>query len=107
MDKAKYPDWSVTVMFYCALHYVDAVLDEKIRIHPRTHGDRSKKMARLSVFTSEMFTDYRLLLTRSELARYDHWRGSGNKRKFTESAVEQLERDTFTPLVKSLKKILT
>ncbi len=32
-------DWQITVLFYAALHYVDAYLDN-VGVHPRSHEDR-------------------------------------------------------------------
>ena len=108
LDKAEYPDWSVTVMFYCALHHVDAVLAKELTgqsQHPKRHGHRGRAMAMLQVL-KPLYPDYRLLETRSRMARYEHWRGTRNRPNFTESAVRQLEQNTFIPLVESLKRIL-
>ena len=110
LDNAHYPDWCVTVMFYCALHYVDAILAESLTgqvQHPQSHEYRNKGIGMLQVFTPQIHADYRALQTRSRMARYDHWRGSKNKQKFSKSALKQLEQDTFSPLVEKLKALLT
>ena len=38
----RYPDWAVTVVFYVALHYVDAFLARKGRHEPATHENRER-----------------------------------------------------------------
>jgi len=61
-----YPDWMVTIIFYTALHHVDAKLSE-LDIHPDTHPDRNSFVA---YHLKQVCKDYLFLKSRSEYARY-------------------------------------
>jgi hypothetical protein len=45
LSKGAYIDWAVTVLFYAALHYVDAVLAVS-QVNPDTHGERQTEIQR-------------------------------------------------------------
>jgi uncharacterized protein (UPF0332 family) len=63
-----YLDWAVTILFYAALHYVDAILAVS-GVHPDSHSQRGDAMganATLLVVRHE----YRILETLSQNARY-------------------------------------
>ena len=69
--QVSYPDWALTVLFYSALHWVDAVLDglNGASVHPQRHRDRHSFIAQdpqLRVFEPE----YSSLWNMSENARY-------------------------------------
>ncbi len=61
-------DWQVTMLFYAALHYVDAYLG-KMNVHPRSHEDRD---AYVSVVADlrRVASSYLQLRDRSMDARY-------------------------------------
>lgn len=68
VSKTAYLDWAVTILFYAALHYVDAILSVS-GIHPDSHTQRDDAIgtnATLLVVRSE----YRVLETLSQNARY-------------------------------------
>ena len=63
-----YLDWAVTIIFYSALHYVDAVLAAS-SVHPDNHTKRSHAIgANATLLTIR--PEYRVLETLSKNARY-------------------------------------
>jgi hypothetical protein len=77
-----YPDWCITIIYYAAVHYVDAKL-AKMRMHPSNHYDRNPMVANnLSRYISEA---YIFLQNRSESARYS----PDSENKFSEQNVRE------------------
>jgi len=68
VSKTAYLDWAVTVYFYAALHYVDAVLAVS-GIHPDSHTQRVDAIG-ANITLSVVRPEYRLLETLSQNARY-------------------------------------
>ena len=66
--KTKYIDWAVTMLFYAALHYVDAVLAAS-SIHPSKHAERKDAIERNDT-VKRVYSEYRALETTSVNARY-------------------------------------
>ena len=66
--KNDYFDWAVTVLFYAALHYVDAVLSVS-RLDPLNHAQRHSAMGANDTLR-RIFPEYRNLETMSRNARY-------------------------------------
>lgn len=62
-------DWEVTMLFYSALHYVDAFLATR-DLHPENHRERSNLLAESTNFARA----YRTLFRRSMNARYHLYR---------------------------------
>lgn len=62
-----HPDWDLTILFYAALHYVDAYLcpDE-----PRNHAQRNGRIRDLGELWP-IWPSYKLLFERSLDARYE------------------------------------
>ena len=66
----EFNDWAITVLFYCALHYVDAYFAQRIGTSPSNHNARNKLIA-LTSELADIETDYRELYARSVDARYN------------------------------------
>ncbi len=62
-------DWAITMLFYSALHYVDAFLAGK-RMHPLNHDDRDEEIERNGSLT-DIYRHYRRLKDFSRSARYE------------------------------------
>jgi hypothetical protein len=62
-------DWAITVLFYSALHYIDAFLAGK-NCHPLTHDNRNDEIEANGCL-SEISNDYRRLEDMSREARYN------------------------------------
>ena len=69
IDRVGFPDWAVTVLFYTALHYVDALLAEKGNIDPTKHTLRSDVVSRLAEL-KPVYGDYEFLKNASYNSRY-------------------------------------
>lgn len=83
VDKAGYKDWAATVLFYTALHYVDALLATK-GMHPPKH--KTRDVAVSSVFELRpIFSHYSALKNASYNARYNVPSG------FSSAYISQLE----------------
>lgn len=67
-SKTAYFDWAVTILFYAAVHYVDAVLSVS-RVDPLSHEQRHTAM-RVNGTLRHVFKQYRTLETLSRNARY-------------------------------------
>lgn len=61
-------DWAITMLFYSALHYVDAYLAGK-GTHPSDHRSRDNEVAHIGTL-SGIYRDYRRLKDLSREARY-------------------------------------
>lgn len=67
-EKTRYIDWAVTILYYSALHYVDAVLAVS-QIHPANHSDRHTAIGRNDSL-KRVYAEYRTLEAASRNARY-------------------------------------
>lgn len=68
-DPGEHSSWSVVIVFYMALHYVQAYFDYKLKEHPQYHADiqyRIKKTPQLKL----IYSRYKQLQDDSEAARY-------------------------------------
>jgi hypothetical protein len=68
-DKSNYPDWIITVLFYCAVHLVEKELSKDNK-HNKRHTDRAVDIVqdtKLSVVADQ----YNALYMQSRRARYD------------------------------------
>lgn len=63
-----YVDWAVVVLYYAAVHYVDAVLAISAS-HPPTHAHRHAQIQRNATL-QKIYREYRLLEAVSRNARY-------------------------------------
>lgn len=76
------------MLFYSALHYVDAFLAGK-NMHPRDHDARDAEIENNGTL-SPIYKDYRALKDKSKAARYD---------------IANFHRDKFSPIEQRFKKI--
>jgi uncharacterized protein (UPF0332 family) len=63
-----YLDWAVTITFYSALHYVDAILAVS-GVHPDSHTQRGDAIGTNATLRT-VRPEYRILETLSQNARY-------------------------------------
>jgi len=89
--------WSVTTMFYAALHLIDAVLS-RASAHPNSHAARQRAIRNHGGLVQH-WADYRLLEDLSRDARY-------NCVSFTLPLVRRLRAEHFAPLEWSLRAYL-
>ena len=68
IDKKLYSDWAMTVLFYAALHYIDAFLD-RVGIDPGGHQERDKLVQNRKELCP-IWHQYKFLKNRSINARY-------------------------------------
>lgn len=68
IDKNVYSDWAMTVLFYAALHYIDAFLGQ-VSIHPGGHDTRDHEVSSRKELRP-IYGQYRHLKNRSRNARY-------------------------------------
>lgn len=69
LDDSFYTDWAIAILFYSALHYIDAYF-ALTHVHPRDHDKRDAAIEKNGTLT-EIYRDYRRLKDVSEDARYD------------------------------------
>jgi len=74
--KTAYLDWAVTIIFYAALHYVDAILAAS-SIHPDNHTQRDDAIGTNATLL-KVRSEYRTLETLSQNARYRAMKIDGN-----------------------------
>lgn len=67
-DRDKYPDWEITVIFYCGIHIVEAMLAEK-NIHVSNHQNRRDAMENIDNI-DDFIGEYTHLYQLSRKARY-------------------------------------
>lgn len=97
--ESTYLDWAVTVLFYTALHLVQAYLVETAATGfdiPRDHPERDNSVARL---LPGIYTSYRFLSSRSQWARYHV-----DKPNPTLEQLQQYEDRHYQPILSELEK---
>ncbi len=94
----QYHDWVVTVMFYSALHYIDAYLARVWGIHPETHGSRIRSVQRISQLRP-VLNYYTALSFGSIEARY-------HPKRFTEDTFRDFRENNFMPLRRYMRDLL-
>lgn len=100
LQDTPFTDWSVTTMFYSALHWVDAWLAaQPVPAHPQSHVQRNQ-FVNQSAFLRQQRRNYRELQDRSLDARYECV-------SFLPSKVEELRTDAFSPLKRHIETALT
>ena len=71
IDRTRFPDWAIVVLFYVALHYIDAALASQMPpVHPDRHQSRDNAVASSTQLLS-IYDEYRKLKTDSFNARYN------------------------------------
>ena|SRR5437899_7371400 len=98
--EGKHLDWAVTVLFYTALHLIQAYLVELAATGfdiPKDHEDRDRYVRRK---LTPIFSDYSLLQTRSNWARYQP-----NKPKPTVDLVQEYQDLQFARIVAHLRQL--
>jgi hypothetical protein len=88
-------DWAVTLLFYAALHLVDAYLDP---MQPKRHTDR-RNLIRNDPVLRPIWFHYRELDDRSRDARYECLPFSGIQ-------VSDLRSNSFEPVKRHLRRLL-
>lgn len=68
-NPSEYTDWCITIIFYMALHFIQAYLAEKKDEHPGVHGQTIDKILE-SPDIRPLYHKYRHLKDDSEDARY-------------------------------------
>jgi hypothetical protein len=68
LSRTAYVDWAVTVLFYAALHYVDAILAVS-QVNPDNHGERQTEIKRNDTL-KRIYPEFRYLQVQSRNARY-------------------------------------
>ncbi len=100
---SSFNEWGVTVLFYSAMHYVDAVLAQETALplhyhHPKKHPYRNTGVAK-SLTLASVYNDYRALHDRSIDARY-------NRISFPPNFLSNLETARFEPVKRCVRKAL-
>jgi len=95
IDVSLHSDWAVTVLFYAALHYVDAYLAKAANQHPGNHDERDRLIQSHSK-TSAARPYYRRLKDRATEARYQC------TKTITPATVSSLRTNDFEPLKQKL-----
>jgi len=80
-------DWAVTVLFYQAVHLVEAFLATK-NLHSGNHAERNRNVAS---YLSPVAKNYRIMYWESRRVRY-------NIEHPSQKRFDQLTRDHFQPL---------
>jgi hypothetical protein len=93
IDHSQDGDWAVTVLFYAALHYVDAYL-ARTRMHPANHSERGR-MIHSTPTVNAVRNHYRRLEDSSVDARY-------SAHIYPPREIDVLRRQDFEPLKRAL-----
>jgi hypothetical protein len=98
-----FDEWGVVVLFYSALHYVDAILAREFRLppacqHPQEHNERNTGVAQ-SLTLGDIYKDYKLLYDRSLDARY-------RCISFQAGVLNNLETTSFEPVKRCVRTAL-
>ena len=91
-ERSDAPDWRVTCLFYAAVHYVEAFLDEHDLGHSANHAVRYRHIRR---HLSEILPHYRRLFDSSQDARYEC---TAIRRTLDQTYADELEDLDLTPI---------
>ncbi len=69
LSEGEFVDWAVTVLFYCALHWLRALLAQE-GYQVKNYRDEEEAITGTGVFTLQALEWYRHLKDSSRLARY-------------------------------------
>ena len=99
LDLGPYQDWSVTTMFYAALHLVEAYFASQTPpVQTHSHVSRNK-IVQSDANLAPVWQDYLELYDRSRDARYDCL-------PFSAAVVSAIRQQTFEPFKRHLRGIL-
>ncbi len=90
----RYTEWEVTILFYSALHYVEALLSTQ-GIHSKTHRERNDLASNLT----NLARYYEILFKRSINARYDLY-------EFSPQEVDRIKAGAFRRVKEEVNTIL-
>jgi hypothetical protein len=100
IDRKSFSDWAATVLFYAALHYVDAYLFCVLGVHPSGHGDRDAYVNRVADL-KPVRDDYRELKDCCHNARYRP------PTRFSETDLAELKDINLAAILNAVKPHLT
>ena len=100
IDKVAFKDWTATVIFYTAIHYIDAVLATKGNIHPSNHPTRDQAVA-ASTELKPIYTHYAKLKNTSYNARYKP------PTLFTTGQINELETEHLAKILAAVGQYVT
>jgi hypothetical protein len=89
LSEGEFVDWAVTVLFYCALHWLRALLAQE-GYQVRNYRDEEDAITGTGVFTPRALEWYRHLKDSSRMARYE-------TAEFSTSAYQDLRQSCFEP----------
>lgn len=95
LDRKKYSDWASTVLFYSALHYVDAYLARNLGVHPNGHADRDKYINTVVALKAAR-NDYR------ELKDYCHNARYAPPTRYDEAALQDMKDLNLNAVIKAV-----
>ena len=88
-DKEVFSDWTVTVCFYVAVHFANALIQTRKPMHPGNHADRERELAGLNEWRL-IYADYCELSNKSQKARYDGYRFNSDRRQRLQNRLDRL-----------------
>ena len=89
LSEGEFVDWAVTVLFYCALHWLSALLAQE-GYQVKNYRDEEDAITGTRVFTLQALEWYRHLKDSSRLARYE-------TTEFSTSDYRDLRQSCFEP----------
>jgi hypothetical protein len=89
LSEGEFADWAVTVLFYCALHWLRALLAQE-GYQVRNYRDEEDAITGAGIFTLQALEWYRHLKDSSRMARYE-------TTQFSTSIYRDLRQDCFEP----------
>jgi hypothetical protein len=99
IDRNRFSDWAVTLLFYAALQYIDAYLATQGEHDPGGHDVR-EDLIRRDKAIRDVLPQYLRLKSFSRTARYYAGR-------FTPFEIEGLKRGSFEPIKARVETLLT
>jgi hypothetical protein len=105
LNLTDYPDWGATLVFYAAVHQVEAALARTGFPDSRNHADRHRQLKHLvreKRLAANAEAAYQRLYLRSRWARYEDWQALGLDAAMV-NKLERLELTALTQAVQSLR----
>lgn len=99
LDRKVFSDWAATVLFYSALHYVDAFIFQQLKTNPSGHSNRDQYLNKVTQLKA-LRPDYRILKDNCHNARYMP------PTRFSEKELGDMKTDNLGKIMRELREFV-
>lgn len=98
----RYRDWVIIVLFYSAVHYVEAYFD-RLGLHSNNHCEREEYIKRYLTTDYRFRANYKKLSENAWIARYLHQDVNSNANNIAHDYYSDQDIETFIKTLEEIK----